>query len=204
MAAMNLEPGVPARFDLGRKIIEVSSNWNFSKSAGAQYLAEEILHYVDSVKNDHTLSASSKLLDWNNGEIINELRAHYKNNDVYSFFLQYPMDDFQNKDLSIDRRKAEVFARLGVLYFGEPEKMAQSLPKTFKAYHGTFKVTSEPVNGEIRRKIWSFTSSPYKKVGGEYKSVGTSLSSDGSFTGEGNSAELGRLRRHLTCFFHYQ
>ncbi|MBP9870279.1 MAG: hypothetical protein KBC53_02110, partial [Nitrosomonas sp.] len=192
---------IPARFDIARKIIEVNTNWFFTKAEGAQFIAEEILHYVDSVSNEKTISASSKLLDWDNGEIINELREHFESKGAYSTFLKYPIDNQEFRSLSIDRKKAEVFARMGVLYFGELDKLSHVLPKTYRAYHGIFKVTRDPVVEEISRKVWSFNPSPYRKVGGEYKSMGASLSSDGSFSGEGNSAELGRLREVIGLSF---
>ena len=192
---------VPARFDLNRKIIEVNTEWPFTKAEGAQYLAEEILHYVDSVTNAKTISSSSALLNWDSGAIAKEAKAHYQNNGKYSDFLQCPIDVVLHGDLTNNRREAELFARLGVLYFGEPDKMAQSLPIAYKAYHGIFRVARNPVNNEVSRKIWSFDSSSYRKVGGEYKSVGSSIASNGSFAGERNRAELGRLREAIGLSF---
>jgi hypothetical protein len=194
---VKLAPNNPARFIPGSRTIEVARDWKFNRDEGAQYIAEELLHAVDSLSANYTLSASSKRLDLKTGDIAQEVINHQNKKGVYNDFFRYPMLE---NDLSDSVKKAELFARLGVLYFGEPERMRQSLPLAYGAFNGIFKLSIHPVSGEISRSVWSFSrrSSPLVREHGADKQDG---SGNGSSSQDGQRTELERLREAIRVSF---
>lgn len=191
---------VPARFLLSERIIEVNKNWDFERAEGAQYIAEELLHAVDSLSDVRTLSASSKRLAIGRGDIAIEAQKHFEANDAYSRFLKYPIAD---DTLTDTVKQAELFARLGVLYFGEPELMRQSLPLAYEAFDGIFQLRIHPVTNEISRKVWSFAGRPIRNIplGGQYGADRSTGRRDEGGARNGQRSELGRLRESIRRHF---
>lgn len=191
---------VPARFLLSERVIEVNKNWAYGRAEGAQYIAEELLHAVDSLSDVRTLSASSKRLAIGKGDIALEAQKHFEADDTYSNFLKYPIAD---DTLSDTIEQAELFARLGVLYFGEPELMRQSLPLAYEAFDGIFQLRIHPVTDEISRKVWSFTGRSIRNIplGGQYGPDRSPSGRDEGGTRNGSRSELGRLREFIRRHF---
>lgn len=192
-----LPPRNPARFMLDSRTLEVSENWNFERREGAQYIAEELFHAVDSLSSDRALSASSKRLDLKTGDIALEIINHQDGKGVYNEFFKYPM---MENDLTDSVKKAELFARLGVLYFGEPARMQRYLPIAYGAFDGIFKFSIHPVSGEISRSLWSFSRRSVPLVR-EHGADGQNGTGDGGSPEGGQGAELGRLRKSIRTHF---
>jgi len=142
----------PAYFSLDNRTIYVNAPAIKSRAAAAQYVAEEILHAVDAVSKDRTISAGSILLDARFGKIANEARIHFESRGDLAFWLTYPLGE---KDFSRGRIQAELFARLGVLYFGDPDTMRRQLPLAYEVFHEIFQFAIvEPISGaRVLRKV---------------------------------------------------
>lgn len=186
----------PMRYSLSDNLIEVNSLTTASRSVRVQEMAEELLHAVDHLGDGYTLSAGSPLLDMKTGVVMQELLLHYQQGGYFKEFFDYPLHiDNQFKD---DRIKAEVFARLGVLYFAHPEVLKRELTKAYEVYHELFGLSKiSPVNNEyVRSKVWATTrgaaqngvqSSAKQKHGGD----------DARGIGKESARELGRLRNAI-------
>lgn len=186
-----MPPNVPMRFDLNRRVIEVNRSLGITHADAVQYMVEELLHSIDALNGTHTLSASSARLDLETGDIALEVKQHFAEGGKYSVFFSYPLDS--KYDFSDDRIKAELFARLGALYFGEPDLMRQVLPLAYGAFDGIFQVRINPVTREVSRSIRGVAgrTTPAR---GESGPDGTSIRGDGKGSGNRDSTELGRLR----------
>jgi len=152
----------PAYFSLETRTIYVNAPAIKGRSAAAQYVAEEILHAVDAIGPDRTISAGSMLLDARFGKVTNEVRAHYDARGDLRWWLEYPLAyNFGNA-----RIQAELFARLGVLYFGDPEAMQRHLPKAYEVFHETFGFRIlDPVSGErVLRQVRGARTSAGREV----------------------------------------
>ncbi|SHL43508.1 hypothetical protein SAMN05216428_102398 [Nitrosospira sp. Nsp11] len=197
IAYVKLRAGNPARFVPESRTLEVSRDWKYPRSEGAQYLAEELFHAVDVLSGDRTLSASSKRLDLKTGDIAQEVISHYDDKSAYTEFLSYPLGD---NSLSDSVKKAELFARLAVLYFGEPARMQRYLPTAYGAFNEIFRFSINPVTGEISRSLWSFAGGR-PPLGSEHGASGQDVSGNGGISQSGQRAELGRLRKSIWRVF---
>gem|GEM_PF-3248667 len=146
---------VPMRYDLSCHKIEVNANIQASRALMAQYMAEELLHCVDHLGRGFTLSAGSFRMDFLRGDLVFEVQRHYREDGFFAEFFDYPLD-VEFFQLSSDRIKAELFARLGVLYFAEPDVLKRELPLNYEVYHECFNLSKEsPVSSSyVRGKIW--------------------------------------------------
>lgn len=151
--------GVPMRYSLLHHHIEINPNIIITRALAAQYMAEELLHSIDHVGNGCTLSAGSRRFSLQHGDIALEVIRHYNNYGYFTEFLDYPLGEEYEHEFTQDRIKAELFARLGVLYLAEPSKVKKLLPLTYEVFHGIFGLsTSTPFNTEyVRSKVWNAT-----------------------------------------------
>lgn len=190
---VDLSSRVPMRFNMATRKIEVNQHAIINRAEAAQYMAEEILHSLDSMGLGRTLSAGSTRLDPKTGDIAQEAMRHFNEGGAYSAFLAYPLDP--QHGFSVDRVKAELFARLGVLYFGEHDRMRQSLPLAYGAFNEIFQINRNPVTGEIYRTIRSSVSTGRnREILGRHRADGQIVRGDGEGAGNRPGAELGRLR----------
>lgn len=159
--------GVPMRYDLDQHRIEVNTNIQASRALMAQYMAEELLHAVDHLGCGYTLSAGSRHLYFGIGKITLDVQNHYLTDGYFAEFISYPLNPMY--DLTQDRIKAELFARLGVLYFAHPETLKRELPIAYEVYHELFGLSqSSPHDGSyIRSKIWT-ASRGGRSMGGDH------------------------------------
>ena len=194
---VKLPPNNPARFIPGSRTIEVSKDWNYARAEGAQYIAEELFHAVDSLSENYTLSASSKRLDLKTGDIAQEVFKDFRGKGIFAKFFAYPLIE---NDLTDSVKKAELFARLAVLYFGDPASMQRHLPIAYGAFNGIFRSSAHPVSGEISRSVWSFSrrSSPLVR---EHGAGGSNGNRNGNGAQDGERAELERLRETIRVSF---
>jgi hypothetical protein len=178
-------PNTPAYFDLARRVIVWNTAVKSTRAEAAQYIAEELLHAVDAVGAKHTISASSASLDLN-GEVGAEAVRHFDGMGELRRFLAYPLGSV---NLTKSEVKAELFARLGTLYFGDPDLMQRLLPKAYEAYHGIFdfKPGPDPSGERILRQVWSGAGRSRAQVRGGLRVVG----SDGRADAAGNRREQG-------------
>lgn len=194
----NLADGVPMAFDLDERIVLVSSKEPMTRIEAAQYMAEEVLHGIDAVNANRTISASSKLLE--QGGAIREEAQQAFDDGMLQDFLTYPLDRVAYETLSDDRVKAELFARLGVLYLGEPQLMREALPNAYSTYDSIFGLEKEsPVSGDyVFRKVWRDSTSKRGQVRVEYR-TGDQVRSDGARTdSQGRAGEgLARIRQAI-------
>ncbi len=140
---------VPAYFDPDKRVIRVNTAVARTRSEAAMDMAEEILHAVDSLSGKpvyRTISSGSTLLA-KGGGVRREVEAHYAGDGELAAWVRYPIGSL---DLSESRTKAELFARLGVLYFGDPDHMRASLPKAYEVFDGSFLFLTENPLGESR------------------------------------------------------
>lgn len=193
----NMPLSVPMRYSLGDHQVEVNPIHLKVQSRGAlaQMMAEELLHSVDHVGGGRTLSASSKRFNRSNGDVYLEALRHVSERGRMAEFLDYPINDV---GLSGDRIKAELFARLGVLYFADPDAFKSAMPLAHGMYHELFGLSrSTPNSNEyVRSKIWT-TAGRSTQTHGKHGADPADVPTDGSSTGNQSTSDLGRLRQEF-------
>jgi hypothetical protein len=145
----------PMRFNLNNGVIEVNSRLKLPRDEAAQYLIEEVLHGIDVLGPNRTLSSVSNLLH-EDGAVYREALDHFTEGGLLSEFLAYPLDRERFGMYSDDRVKAELFARLGVVYLGEPALLKEALPHAYDTFHRIFGLERESPVGDahVFRKVW--------------------------------------------------
>ncbi len=197
----DLPKTVPMRYDLENHRIEVNIQFAFNRPEMAQYMAEELLHATDHLGNRYTLSAGSEYLYFGYGKIMLEVQQHDIDRGFFAEFLDYPLNPIH--DLTQDRIKAELFARLGVLYFAHPEVLKRELPQTYEVYHELFGISqSSPHDGTyVRSKIWA-TSRGIGALGGNDRTNSEVRQHDEKSTGRQQAnSELGQLLSAIAIAF---
>lgn len=161
----------PMAFDLVEQIIRVNPNIEASRVQAAQYLTEEVLHGIDAIKPNRTLSASSRRLAAD-GDIRGEAQQSMDDGGLYDF-LGYPLNSERFPYLTESEVRAELFARLGVLYLGDPQLMRQELPNAYRIYHDIFGLELDsPVEATyVFRKVWGSHSARAGQVLREHGAV---------------------------------
>ena len=189
----------PMRFSLDDRIVQVNPKLPMTRGQAAEYMVEEIWHGIDSVRPNRTVSASSPLLDMKNGSIYKEAESHFDSEGVLAEFLVYPMAPPYQQELTPDRIKGELFARLGVLYLGNPRLMQRHLPTAYEVYHGIVGRTENPVTREsVYDTRWSRERGEIRgqyRPGLEVSSNDRGRESQGRGRGQLDGEGLGRIRR---------
>lgn len=116
----------------------------------AQWMAEEVLHALDSVRPGRMLSASAGAFDLDAGPVADEALSHFAEGGPLADWLAYPL---AQPGMTKSVVKAELFARLGVIYFGQPELLRRTLPKAYEAYHETFRMGSFAGDGDADQSV---------------------------------------------------
>ena len=194
----------PMRFNLDNGVIEVNSRLKLPRDEAAQYLMEEVLHGIDVLGPSRTISASSRLLD-EDGAVYREAADHFLKGGPLAEFLAYPLDTDRFGMYSGDRIKAELFARLGVIYLGEPALLKEALPNAYDAYHRIFGLEREsPVSDtHVFRKVWKPASGQRAEVLRRYRpGSGPGLDAYAASTRGASSRGLGGLRRAIGGALH--
>lgn len=159
----NLPIDVPMTYSLFDHHIEINTNYpvKLTRAKAAQYMAEELLHATDHLGKGYTLSAGSSRMSFLYGDIFKEVLQHYINYGYFKEFFDYPLHHTFEYIFTQDRIRAELFARLGVLYFAEPDTLKIELPLAYEVFHECFNLSkSSPIGSEyVRGKIWRISSS---------------------------------------------
>jgi hypothetical protein len=152
----NMPLNVPMRYSLESHLVEVNLDVVLTRAQAAQAMAEEALHSIDHAGNGQTLSAGSRRMSLQRGDLALEAIKHFEAKGHFSEFLGYPLGEEYEYEFTPDRIKAELFARLGVLYFAQPELVKQVLPLAYEVFHGCFGLSkSSPIGSEyVRSKVW--------------------------------------------------
>lgn len=191
---------VPAKLNVDDWVIYYNKKWDFSRADGAQYIAEELFHALDVVGNGKTLSASSERLHTLTGDIYLESKNHFEDGGKYFQYLAYPISEVDYPGLSAHTRQAELFARLGVLYMGDLDKMKSAFPLAYEAYYGIFQARGSGINDEVSRKIWNFADS-HRQMGGEHGSKNRDVSGNSGRTGDRPGSDLEQIREVIAREF---
>lgn len=157
---------VPMRYSLLDHEIEINTNILQTRAEAAQAMAEELLHSVDHTGNGSTLSAGSYRMSLLRGDLSQEAIKHYGRNGYFAEFLDYPLGEKYERKLTQDRIRAELFARLGVLYLAQPDAVKQELPLAYEVFHECFGLSREsPVSDlYVRGKIWGGGARGYSQI----------------------------------------
>ena len=192
----DLPDAVPMSYDHQADVVYVNRTFAHSpRWQMAQWMAEEVLHALDSARPGRMLSANAAAFDFNSGSIANEVAEHFAANGPLSDWLAYPL---AQKSMTQSVVKAELFARLGVIYFGQPKLLRRHLPKAYEAYHETFNLGSltgggdadQSLSAEVHRArnpVWN------PKAGGRYGNDPQAQRGDAESRGE-RSADPGLER----------
>lgn len=197
----SLPKGVPAKLDVENGEIIYNDQWNFSRNDGAQFVAEELFHFIDVVSSGKSISSTSSRLNTIDGDIYLESKSHFKSRGKYYQYLAYPISEDLYPELSAHVRQAELFARLGVLYSGDLDKMKDHFPLAYEAYHGIFRARRIGDNQEVYRKVWSFADE-HRKVGGQHGTAQSNAESNERLSRIRKDADLGRLHQDIAKHFH--
>lgn len=160
----------PMAFDLDNRVILVNPNLRPTRAMAAQYMVEEIMHGIDAVGPRRTISASSKLFK-KGGDIRQEAETHYNDHGDLSGHLRYPLSDEFNY-MTETEVQAELFARLGVLYLGDPQRMKEVLPNAYASYHKIFGLESDGAESYVFRKVWGRSPKIAGQVRGQHRAMG--------------------------------
>lgn len=180
----------PMAFDPESSLILVNPALPMTRAEAAQYMVEEVLHGIDVVKPDRTISASSRLLR-GSGAIRQEAQKQLDTAGSLQEFFIYPLNRELHADLTESRVRAELFARLGVLYLGDPLLMREELPHAYRAYHRIFGLeTDSPVTSDVVfRKVWGGGPTPVGQVRRQHRAISEAA-------GDGARADREQRTRH--------
>lgn len=183
----------PMAFNLDTRQIQINPDYPVTpRWEAAQFMVEEMLHSVDVVGSRSTISASSAMFS-RNGAIFLEAEANFKGaSPELRRFLAYPLHDYF--ELTQTEKQAELFARLGVLYLGDPQLMQETMPNAYKLYKSIFTLAD---NNRIRAAVRQDTGAR-RQVPSELSESTDVSEVRGNATGtvgqSGASAGLGRFR----------
>lgn len=126
-------PNTPMRYDLQQGVILYNTAVERKRAANTEYMIEEILHALDHVGGQNTLSASNPAFA-PGGELRSELEAARAKSAAMRDVLVHPLDgDYTDSVVA-----AELFARSGMLYFSNPNLLRLTAPKTYEKFVSTF------------------------------------------------------------------
>ena len=177
--------------------IVVNSEIAISQAQAVQFMVEELIHHVDSLSDSTALSGEGNhRLNLDSGDLAKEAIEAYQADGEFSAFLSYPLS--KSHGLSKTDIQAELFARLPVLYLGNPSAMKRILPKSYEAYHGIFtdlRKISGPLSG-VREAFRQGSTEVGDEVGGGHQPASTVRTDSARSVGqESTTGRLGYFRR---------
>jgi hypothetical protein len=189
---------VSAALDRDSGVILLNSNHAFNQASLVQVMLEEWLHDVDSLSGTRAISVSSpRLLP--GGDMFEEAAAYFRGNGQFVDFLRYPL----GYGFDRSRTAAELFARLGVIYFSDPAAIREELPIAYGVYHGIFGF-SKTRSGRygLSPKVWREAAGWDSENGGGSTTVQQIARRLAQRVGYGRpDRRLGRLRAELVSAF---
>ena len=149
----DLPSDVPMRLNLKTRQIEFDPNREMTQAFAVQSYIEELLHAVDVLSSGRAISVTSTRLHPETGDIGQEAtRAYNTGPNALKEFLDYPLNPAIG--LNYPRIRAELFARLGVMYFADPGLMKELMPNAHQSYEQLFGVKQTGPTEYVRGKIW--------------------------------------------------
>lgn len=145
-----LNARVPALFRRTDGVVLINRDMQFSQAGLVEVLAEEFMHGVDSISPSRIISGSAKRL-MPAGDIRQEVEAHFSAQGEFADFLTYPLHPIYG--LEPARVRAELFARLALVYRSDARRMQAALPITYEAYHEFFSQRSDGRVREVPRPV---------------------------------------------------
>ena len=187
----DMDSRVPMRYSLADRRIQINPGVTMSRAEAARFMAEELLHAVDHLGGRRTVSGGSTRLDLKTGDIAQEALQRFKEGKEFHRELRYPLAD---QDMSDGRMRAELFARLGTLYFADPEAMRRVLPLAHGAFDEQFRLTGPDQESPdfIQGKVWTGASWDVQARSGQ-GDIGRVLSGSQAGGGFEHSDRLGQL-----------
>lgn len=140
---------MPMRYSLDAQRIYYNTAVKHARAEDVQTMVEEILHAVDHVGGDRTISATSDRM-LAGGDLRAEIEAAAGKSAAMRDFLAYPLDEPGYTDTQV---AAELFARVGALYHGRPDLLRLTAPTTFAAYEQALgnQQRDRRVQGEVQQ-----------------------------------------------------
>lgn len=145
-----LGPTTPAALNTANGDIHFNPIFKLTRAQWAQVMAEEVMHAVDVVGNDLSVTSTSSRLA-GGGDIRGEVDKVFASGEGLAEFLSYPLDP--NYRLSDARINAELFARLAVLYHGDQALMRRQLPISYEAFNDLFGSTLLGPESRVLRDV---------------------------------------------------
>lgn len=154
---------VPMRFRPADRAVEINQSYEFTKAEAVQAGVEELMHALD-VTTDGLSVAGNSARFAKDGDLRREIEKHWRDGGPYAAYYEYPLHDRYGFD--DNRIAAELFARAGALYFGEPARMQAQLPATHEVFDGLFALREHPDRQSVSRKIRP-GAGEHRQAGGE-------------------------------------
>lgn len=183
-----LDNQTPAAVDTKTGTLRINPRFKLSRAHWAQVMVEEIMHMVDVVSPGRSLSVGSARFDQYSGDIAQEAMRVHASNKGLADFLSYPLS---TPGLSWQGKRAELFARLAVIYHGDPALMQRELPIAYEAYHVLFGATLLSPDSRVLRDVQSGSAGSSAEIRGRER-LGTGA--DGR---PGRSNQIGNTHNGL-------
>jgi hypothetical protein len=188
----------PAALDTATGAVHFNPAFKLNRAQWAQVMAEELMHAVDIVGPGTSMSSTSNRLA-KTGDITQEARQVFDSGRGLADFLSYPLA--KSYGLSADRQAAELFARLAVLYHGDPSRMKRELPTAYEAYHDLFGTTVFSTESRVLRHVPA-RAGPGGTGGGDQRAgAATDGGAGAGRRGEATNSGLDALRDRVADIF---
>jgi hypothetical protein len=186
-----VQDGPPMRYSLQQRAVYYNTAAPHSRVADVQYMIEELLHAVDHVGGERTISASNPRF-MPGGDLRTELEAAYQSSAAMRDILAHPLDE----NVSDTVKAAELFARAGTLYHANPNLLQATARSTYEAFSAAFGVpgSRRGVQSQVQRRAPVAPAQVGESDGG--RNAGSGARDAGS-DGQGRADGLGRVRQRV-------
>ena len=133
-----MELSIPARVDSATGKLYYNPNFSASRGEWTSMMVEELLHQVDLVGPNRSISSRIESLRPGGDLHAEAVSMVDAGKGPLADYLLYPLGA-KFSSLKSSRVSAELFARLGVIYHGDPEAMQKYLPQAYEVYHALFR-----------------------------------------------------------------
>lgn len=183
-------PLTPMRYDLQQGVILYNTAVKRGRAADVEYMIEEVLHALDHVGGQNTISASNpRFLP--GGDIRQELESAYTKSAAMADVLAHPLaEEYTDSVIA-----AELFARTGAKFYSNPTLLRVTAPKTYELFKSAFGLPSvgRAVPGQVRRPAPGRTAQVGQPDDGDGRSLPGTAGGNPAQPGDG----LQRLRESV-------
>jgi hypothetical protein len=181
-----MELSIPARVDSATGKLYYNPNFSASRGEWTSMMVEELLHQVDLVGPNRSISSRIESLR-PGGDLHTEAVSMVDaGKGPLADYLLYPLGA-KFSSLKSSRVSAELFARLGVIYHGDPEAMQKYLPQAYEVYHALFRQSLLGPGESVLRDVRSGRSAGRGPGGSEQRDVPANDGDDRSGDGRGST-----------------